>query len=76
MTFREAFASWKRKVCAVTARPQLFDGGLQCKRRMGNLAFSLYLRTLKFRSELMLHRFFSCDTCMKKTKMVRDDGMG
>ena len=65
MTFREAFTSWKRKACSTSGRAHYVDEGVTCKRRMGNDAFTRFVRMLVFPSKEKLLRLFSCKSCSK-----------
>ena len=64
LTFLEAFTSWKRKACSITARNQYIDLPLTLKCRMGNVVFTAFLRTLTLSSEDILHKLFTCDVCL------------
>lgn len=63
MSFRDAFASWKRKSCSSSAELIWVHQRPIVKRRMGNLAFNAFLRTVKFSKNSDLHDLFSCRTC-------------
>ena len=57
--------SWKKKACATSARKHYVDLEPSLKRRMGNRAISLYLKTLGFPSDSILNSFISCTSCFR-----------
>ena len=63
MSFRESFMSWKRKACSISAQLNTIDKPTCVLRRMGNVAFTSFLRLLRFSDVSILKSIFSCKSC-------------
>ena len=70
MSFRDSFSSWKRKSCSHSASSIWAQQKPIVKRRMGNVRFNPFLKTVRFYNTSDLHELFSCRTCKV------DDGDG
>ena len=70
MPFRDAFMSWKREASTTSSEILWVDQPILSKRRIGNVGFNAFLKTLRFSNNLDLTELFSCLTCLI------DDGNG
>ena len=56
--------SWKRKASTTSSEMLWVDQPISLKRRMGNVVFNAFLKTLRFSNNLDLTELFSCQTCL------------
>lgn len=63
LTFRESFASWKRKMRSTCSAVNWIQNEPTVLRRIANDAFSRFLKLLRFSTEDAVKKLFTCKKC-------------